>query len=41
MELNVCILDLARKENDDNIMIVDIEISDSDTIRIRYELYGN
>ena len=32
MELNVCIWDLARKENDDNIMIVDIEISDSDTI---------
>ena len=32
MKLNVCIWDLARKENDNNIMIVDIEISDSDTI---------
>ena len=32
MELNVCIWDLARKEHDNNIMIVDIEISNSDTI---------
>lgn len=32
MKLNVCIWDLAIKENDNNIMIVDIEISDNDTI---------